>query len=419
MTHAQPPIQVVTSNQGLTAWLVESHSIPMVSVEVAFRAGSAWDPKGREGTADFMASLLDEGAADLDGTAFKEALEDLGSRFGAGADKLDVTVSLDSLSEKVEESFALLGKALTQPRFEAAAAKRIQEAMLASIKRGDENPDTIAGRAFAKALYGEHPYGTLTGGTPESVGKLSPKDAEEYHAKHFNQANMVVSVVGDITPEALKELLDRHLAALPAGEARNEIAHGPTTPAAQTVKIEKDVPQSSILVGHLGMDRHDPDYYAAYVMNYILGGGSFQARLMQEVRVKRGLTYGIYSTFQPMPHQGAFVVKVQTKNADAQTSIDVIEAEMRKIQEAPVGEDEFADAIRYLVGSFPLRLESNSKILNYLTAMQMENLGLDYLETWTDKIEAVTLEQVHQAAQKRLQPDNLVIVVVGAHEAAK
>lgn len=411
--NAEPKIQVVTTKGNLTAWLVEVHSLPMISVEVAFRAGSAYDPEDKQGLAQLAASLLDEGAGDMDATAFQNAVEAIGARFGASAGKLELSVNMSTLTDKKEDAFNLLGLALTQPRFDSDALQRIKEAMLANLKRAEEQPSSVAARAFQKALYGDHPYGHLTDGTEESVHRLTRQDVEAFHKKNLTQANMVISVVGDMTPEELAKLLDEALASLLAGEEENAIATGPDDITPTVVRIEKNTPQASIVFGHLGISREDPDYYAALVMNHTLGGGGLTSRMMEEVREKRGLAYDVRSYFVPMPHRGAFIAQVQTNNETAATAMNLMKEEMRKIRKNGVTQQEYDDAISYLTGSFPLRIDSNSKIMDHLTSMQMESLGLDYLNDWPDKIRAVTRADVQRVAKRLLHPDSVVMVVVG------
>ncbi|MDD9912879.1 MAG: pitrilysin family protein [Alphaproteobacteria bacterium] len=411
--NSEPKIQTVTTPKGITAWLVESDSIPMVSMEIAFRAGAAFDPKGKNGLANLTSSLLDEGAGDLDMEAFQQKLESIGARFGAGAGTLDFTVNLTTLSEKKEAAFDLLALALTQPRFDEEAVNRVKDAIMTGLKQAEERPGSFAGKAYQKAQYGDHPYGNPTSGTLESVPTLTRADIRKFYGEYITKANMVVSVVGDITAEELAKLLDASLADLPAGKKRAEIAEAPQPIVPQVVRIQKDIPQSHVIFGHLGIDRHDPDYFASYVMNDILGGGGFRSRFMDQVREKRGLAYSVYSYFAPMPHAGSFTAQVQTSNDKVDEAINLMKDQMRDIQNKGVEKDEFADDVSYLTGSFPLRLDSNDKILGYLTVMQMENLGKDYLTTWADKVSALKQEDMQRVAKRLLHPENVVTVIVG------
>ncbi len=416
---AEPKIQEIKTAGGLTAWLVESRSIPMISMEVAFRAGSAFEPADKPGLASLTSNLLDEGTENLSDRDFKASLERIGARFGAGADKLDLTLTLDTLTEHKEAAFALLADALKNPAFTPLATERLQDMVKAALKRQEEDPGSVARKAFSKVLYGDHQYATPLLGTAESVAALTPADARAYHAAQFNKANMVIAVVGDISAKALGKLLDEHFAELPAGDARNVMTAVPAVPKAQKIHITRPIPQATVMLGHLGLSREHPDYFNVFVMNHILGGGGFSSRLMSEIREKRGLTYGVSSGFGPLPQRGSFVAQLATKNADALPAAKLVEVEIKKMQAAEVSEAEYNDAVNYLTGSFPLRLDSNDKILGYLTTMQMENLGADYLEVWTDKIKAVTRADILAAAKTHLQPENFIEVIVGGEEAFK
>lgn len=413
---AEPNIQEIKTERGLTAWLVESNSIPMVSFEIAFRSGTAFEPQNKPGLASFTANLLDEGTTSLSDRDFKANLERIGARFGAGADKLNLTLTLDTLTEHTNAAVALLADALKNPAFTDVAADRVRAMTLAALKRQKEDPGSIARNAFTEALYGNHPYATPLLGTEESVPALTPTDARAYHTAQFTKANMVIAVVGDITPKALAKLLDENFGDLPQGTERNTVAAAPTDPKPEKISITRPIPQSTVILGHLGISREHPDYFKVFVMNHILGGGGFSSRLMSEIREKRGLTYGVSSGFGPLPQRGSFVAQLATKNADAQAAAELVKEEIKKLQATPVSDAEFADAMNYLTGSFPLRLDSNDKILGYLTVMQMEDLGADYLEDWTNKIKAVTKADVQATAKTHLKPDSFIQVIVGGEK---
>lgn len=406
-------IQEVETPSGFKVWLVQSEALPMVSVEVAFRAGSVFDPEGRAGLAAFTAALMNEGAGELDAAAFKQRLEDKGAYFATGAGKLNLSVQLQTLKEHLPATFELLGKALTVPRFEQEDAKRIREAMVASLKRVPENPSAVLARAFKKRLYGDHPYGQPTSGYEESVQGFSAANARYFYNQNITRANMVISVVGDVGADTVSRLVDTHLSALPKGKQRNRVLLPPTDPEPLVQRVDMAIPQSHVKMGHLGISRDDPDYFAAYFMNYILGGGGFNSRLMEQVRVKQGLAYSVGSYFDPLPHRGSFEVAVQTKNVDVQRSIDTIISEITKLKQNGISQAEYEGAMNYLTGSFPLRLDSNRKILGYLTTMQLESLGKDYLDTWVEKMKNVSKEDVERVARRLLHPDELVTVIVG------
>lgn len=418
-TMAEPQIQQLTSPKGTTYWLVESPQIPMVSVEVALRAGSAFEPVSKQGLASMTASMMDEGAGDLDAKAFKEALDELGARFGAGSDKLDVTVHLTTLIEHAEAATQLAALALHKPRFDSDALERMKAATIAGIQQSEENPGAVAGRAFAKAVFDDHAYARQSVGTVESVAGLTVEDVKAWHTTQLTKANMVVSVVGAVKPNQAGKLVDVLVEDLPAGTARNVITEGPKPTTPQLVRIEKTLPQATIMLGHVGMSRDDPDYYPMLVMNEMLGGGILTSRLFEVVREKHGLVYGVGSANTVLPKGGMFVVQLQTENGKAQKALDLIKAELERIRTTQPTDQEFADVVDYLVGSFPLRVDSNGKVLDYLSLMQMENLGADYLTKWVGHIKAVTPADIQRVAAKLIQPDAMAVTIVGSGPAMK
>lgn len=417
---ADPQIQQLTTPKGVTVWLVESHQIPMVSAEVAFRNGSAFEPAAKAGLANLTASLLDEGAADMDAKAFTEALDEIGARFGASADKLDSSMNLATLSDHKERAFELMGLALREPRFDAADVERVKAAVIAGIRQSEENPQAVASKAFMKAVFGDHPYGRSSVGEEATVAALTADDLKAWHAAQYTRANMVVSVVGDVTPAEVVKLVDASVSGLPAGTARNAVTEAPVAPEAKVVHLAKDVPQAAVFVGHLGLPREDPDYWVMLVMNDILGaGGGLSNRLFDVVREKNGLVYHVGSSNIPLPHAGVFFVQLQTENGKAQKALDLVKAELVRIQDSLPAPEEFADTVDYLTGSFPLRIDSNAKILGYLSLMQMEGLGPDYLATWVDNVRKVSREDIERVAKRVLHPEAAVLMVVGAGPALK
>lgn len=419
-TMAEPHIQQLTTPKGITLWLVESHQIPMVSVEVAFRSGSAFEPAAKAGLANLTATMLTEGAGELDARAFAEALDEIGARMGADADKLDSSLSLTTLSDHKARAFELMGLALNRPRFDAADVARVKAAIVAGIRQSEENPQAVASKAFMKTVFGGHAYGRASVGENATVTALEAADIVAWHAAQYTRANMVVSMVGDVTPAEAVALVDGALAGLSAGSIRNAVAEAPAVPVARGVHTERDVPQAAVLVGHLGLPRDDPDYWALLVMNDMLGaGGGLSNRLFDVVREKNGLVYHVGSVNIPLPHAGVFFVQLQTENAKAQKALDLVKAELKRMQDTLPAADEFADTVDYLTGSFPLRIDSNAKILGYLTLMQMEGLGPDYLETWVANVRKVTPADVQRVAMRVLHPEAAVLSVVGQGPALK
>ena len=398
---------------GIEAWLVEEHSIPILSVRIAFRGGAALDPDGKEGLANMVSGLLDEGAGELDSQAFQARLDDLAIRLSFRARLDTFTASLKTLSENTDTAFEMLQLALTAPRFDAEPVERVRRQIQVGLKRSAEDPDDIAQETWFAAAFPGHPYGRPVKGTPESVAGITTDDLRAFVPARLALDRVYIGVVGDITPERLAPLLDTTLGGLPqTGTSLEADAAQPAAPG-RLIVVERDIPQSVVVFGHAGLARNHPDYYAAYVMNRILGGGGFTSRLTNEVREKRGLAYSVYSYLSPFDHAALYLGRVGTENARIAEALDIIRAEFARMRDRGVTAEEFADAKRYLTGSFPLRLDSNGKIARLLVGIQLDDLGIDYIERRNDYIEAVTLADVNRVAAALLKPDELEVVVVG------
>lgn len=411
-TAAAVEIRELTSPGGTEFWLVTEPAIPIVAVEIAFEGGARLDPEAAPGLSRMVAGLMDEGAGEMDAVAFAEAKDLISARFGfsAGRDKIDV--SARTLSENAMETAALLGTALAEPRFDAEAVERIRGQILSGIAERETDPQAQAGLAWNARAFPDHPYGRPVDGTAESVTAFTEADLRGQHARLFSRAQATVGIVGDIGPEAAGRLVDTILGKLPEGEALPAPeAAGPPPPGTEVVTL--DVPQSVAVFGHAGLAREDPDFFPAYVMNYVLGGGGFSSRLVTEVREKRGLAYGVYSYLQDRDAADLYLGGVATTNERIAESLEVIRAEWARMAEEGVTEEELADAKTYLTGAFPLRFDSNAKIAGYLVFMQEEGLPPSYLDTRNDRIEAVTREDIARVAARVLKPDQLSIVVVG------
>jgi zinc protease len=406
-------VQRVVSPGGIEAWLVEDHSNPIIALDLAFRGGAALDPTGKEGLANMVAGLLDEGAGDLDSQAFQARLEDLSIMlsFSAGMDSFNG--DLRTLTENRNAAFVMLRQALTEPRFDAEPIERIRGQILAGLARRAEDPDTIVGRTLNTLFFPDHPYGRPSRGTVDSVAALAVGDLRGFVAGRLGRDNLVLGVVGDIAPDELARLLDETFLALPAEAVPVEVAEVQPAGAGEVVVVEKDIPQSVVALGHAAIKRDDPDYYAAYVVNYILGGGGFASRLYAEVREKRGLAYSVYSYLNPLDHAGLVVGGVATQNGRVAESLALIRAEWRRMAEQGPSEEELRDAKTYLTGSFPLRFSSSGRVAGMLIGMQLEDLGIDYLDRRNGFIEAVTIEDARRVARRIYRPDDLTIVVVG------
>jgi zinc protease len=408
-------IQEVRTPGGLVAWLVNDPAVPLVAVEFAFRSGgAALDPEGKQGLANFVSGLLDEGAGDLDSQAFQMRLEELAAKLDFSAGRDELSGSLQTLTKNKAEAFRLLGLALSQPRFDAAAVERIRAQVLSRLVRDLEDPDTVANRTWFDRAFAGHPYHKPVWGYPETVKAIAADDLKEFARSRLSRDALVIGVVGDVTAEELGPLLDGAFGALPSkGDLSQTIAEAKPKNLAEIEVIRRQIPQSAITFGLPGLKRDDPDWYAAYVMNYVLGGGGFNSRLMEEVREKRGLTYGVYTYLYPLDHAGVWLGGVATQNARVAESLDVIRATLRRFVDEGATDKELADAKTYINGSFPLSLSGSSRIANLLLAIQRNDLGIDYLDRREALMNAVTREDVRRVARRLLDPDKLLTVVVG------
>lgn len=406
-------VKRVVSPLGVEAWLVEDHTNPLLSVSFAFKGGAIADAPGKAGTAEMLSGLLDEGAGDLPSQEFQRRLEDKAIRlaFDAGRDAFAGT--LKTLSKHRIEAFGMLRLALTQPRFEEEPVTRVRAQVLANLARQLRDPDTIASRAWMAQSFPDHPYGTPVEGTPETIKAVTVDDLRGFVRDRFARDNLIVGVSGDVTPEELAPLLDAAFGTLPAKAKPLRVAQ--TVPAAAgKVFVEiVEVPQSVMLFGQAGIDRRDPDWYAALVMNYVLGGGGFSSRLTEEVRERRGLAYGIHTSLNPMEYADLLIGSSATQNARVAETIAVLREVWTQIQKEGPTPKALDDAKTYLIGSFPLQLTSTGAIAGILVAMQRDQLGIDYLDRRARLIGQVTAEGVRRVADRLLDADKLTVIVVG------
>lgn len=398
------------------AWLVEDHSNPLIAVRIAFRGGAAADPAGKQGLARMTAGLLDEGAGDLDSQAFQKRLNDLAIElsFSAGLDTL--SGDMRTLTENRDAAFDLLRLALQQPRFDPEPVGRIRNQLQATIRREAENPSSVASREFFSALFPDHSYGRPINGTIESLDAIDAGDLRSFVEQRIARDALVIGVVGDITPDELAPLLEKTFGGLPAAAAPLAVAD--TAPVADggTRVVDKPVAQSAMVFGHQGPRRDDPDYYAATVVNHLLGGGGFTSRLYEQVRDKRGLVYSVSTSLYPLDHAGLILGSAATANERAAETIEVVREQWGQLAKGTITPQQLEDAKTFLTGSFPLRLTSSGQIAGILVAMQLDNLGIDYLDRRTALIEAVTLEEANRVAQEMLDPVKLTFVIAGRPE---
>lgn len=412
---AEVKITEVTSPGGIKAWLVEEHGIPFTALEIRFRGGTSLDAAGKRGAVTLMASLLEEGAAGLDSKGFAEARDDLAAQFRFDSGPDTVSVSAQFLTENRDKAVALLKTALTDPAFDQPSIDRVRGQILSIIASRATSPDDIAQETARKLTYGDHPYGSSDMGSAESVMGLTRDDILAAKAATMTRDRVYVSAVGDITPEVLGKVIDDLLGDLPETGAAFPPHAEAMFPGTTTV-VDFDTPQSSILFGQPGMKLDNPDYYALFVLNQIVGGGGFTARLMTEVREKRGLTYGVSSDLVVMDLGEAWMGSLASSNQKAAEAIGVIRDVWADVAKNGVTQGELDAAKTYMTGSYPLRFDGNGTIASILVGMQMEGFPIDYPATRNARIEAVTLDDVNRVAREQMRPDGLTFVVVGRPE---
>ena len=405
-------VKTVPSPTGVETWLSEEHALPMIAVNVALPAGSAYDPADKPGLASLMASLLDEGAGDLNSQAFKQALEARAIRLTAQADRDYLVVTLTTLSENANEAFRLLALAISRPRFDSEAVERMRGSKLADIKEQEQRPARVASNAWMAAYLGAHPYAHPEAGTAAAVEAITIADIKGFAADHMVRDRVKVTVAGDITEAQLRRNLQQLVGALPA-KAVPAVAKSAAAgkPGSRTIARDEAAPVA--MFGLPGPMRLDRDFIPAFVTNYIFGGGGFSARLMNEVRDKRGLTYGISTQLVDFRSAAIIMGTVQSEKSKIETALDVTRSEMARFAKEGATAKELEDAKTYLTGSFPLGLDSNAKIARTLNQFQRQGLSADYVETRNSLIEGVTLAKVNEMARKYYDPARLVLVIAG------
>ncbi|MBT9384154.1 insulinase family protein [Pseudooceanicola sp. CBS1P-1] len=415
---AEVHIQKVTSPGGITAWLVEEHSIPFTALDMQFAGGASLDLPGKRGATNLMTGLLEEGSGKMDSQQFAKAEDDLAASFNYDVGDDTLSVSARFLSENRDKAVDLLRQSLVEPTFPQDAIDRVREQVLSIIASNKQDPGKIASTTFDKEAFGDHPYATSLNGTEESVKALNRDDIVTAWKNVMVKDRVNIAAVGDITPEQLGKLLDRLLGDLPTGGAALPGDAKLTLTPGVTV-VPYDTPQAQVIWAQKGLDLNDPDFFPAYILNTILGGGSFESRLMKEVRVKRGLTYGVYSYLVDRDHADLWMGSVASSNDKVAEAIKVIKDQWGEIAKNGVTAEELANAKKYMTGEYPLRFDGNGTIASILVGMQHDGMPIDYPASRNDKIDAVTLADVNRVAKEYLDPDKLRFVVVGQPEGLK
>ncbi|HEX2384919.1 MAG TPA: pitrilysin family protein [Candidatus Binatia bacterium] len=405
------PTRTVLDN-GLVVITSQQPALPMVTMSLLIESGSRLDPAGREGAANLVAQLLTYGTKKRSAVEFSDALDFLGATISTGCSEEAVTANLTVLKKDLDAGLELLAEMLTEAAFPAEDIERQKQAVIATIRAQEEQPGHVAEVKFMEALYPKSPYGRQVEGTAESVKRIDRAALIDYYDNNIRPERAIVAVVGDVSEKEIAGKLTSAFQPWQKKTGAKAAGAAPTPGAPTVVKINKQLTQANIVLGHAGVPRTHPDYYAIQVMNYILGGGGFSARLMDSIRTERGFAYSVYSQFEPQKYTGSFQIVMQTKNESAAEAIKLAVAEMRKMREQGVTEAELNEAKDYLIGSFPLRFDTNRKVAAFLSQIEFYGLGLDYPDKYTEIIKKITQADVLRVAQTYLHPEKLITVVV-------
>jgi zinc protease len=407
-------IQHWTTAQGSEVYFVENHALPMMDISVNFPAGSAHDSPETSGAAGVTQHLMALVAGGLDEETLTNRFADIGAVLGGNFDADRAGFKLRTLTSEQAGALEAFSFVLHKPDFPEAVLKREQARIVAGLQEAETEPDSIAQKAFMRSLYGTHPYSLDQSGEIDTVQSLTVAHLRQFYETHYTAKSAVISLIGDLTAAQAKQIAERLSAGLPQGPA---VAAVPPVPALKTASVKKlphPALQAHILLGQPGNKRGDADFFPLYVGNYILGGGGFVSRLTGEVREKRGLAYSVYSYFLPMAELGPFQIGLQTKKEQAEEGLQLVKQTVQQFIDKGVTEKELQAAKDNLIGGFPLRIDSNGKILEYLNIIGFYKLPLDYLDSFNDRVAQVTVQQVNDAFKRRLHPENFATVIVGS-----
>lgn len=413
------PVKITTAN-GMTVLVLEQHFLPIVEIHALIKAGSAHDPPEKAGLANLTASLLDEGTTTRSSKQLAEQIDFVGGSLEVHAGEDFTTAAARVLKKDVELGFTLLADILLRPAFPKQEFDRVRSQILGEIVSDNDDPGHVAMKAFNQLVFHNHPYRWAVNGMEETLSKITLADVQGFYAKEYLPNQVILAVVGDITVEQATALVQTHFGAWKKGPAPSRTVKKPGAIDKKAVQfIEKDLTQSTILLGHGGISRINPDFYAVTVMNHILGAGGFSSRLMDSIRDKQGLAYGIMSHYEARAMPGPFWINLQTKTETTNQAINGVLAEIKAIREAPVTDQELAEAKSFLIGSFPLRLDSTGKVAHVLAQVEFFGLGFEYFHQYPKWIERVTKEDVQRVAKQYLNPQHYALVVVGNIAKAK
>ncbi len=409
---AMPPVQRMVLPNQIVLLISEEHSLPFITLQLLVDSGARKDPSGKEGLARLVATGLLLGNSKRTVVAINEELDFMGASLNTSCGIDYATVNLRVLKKDLDKGLDLFLESLTQPTFPEGEVRREVEKTLAAIQAAEDQPEEVAEKEFQKDLFLTGPYGPPVEGTKESIPRITREAIVQFYRTYYHPNNSILVVVGDLTLEEAKAKLLPRLTNWPMGKIpempfKSEFARGP-----KTVKIDRAITQANIILGHRGVSRENPDFYALTVMNYILGGGGFSSRLVQEIRNKRGLAYSVASFFDPRKYPGSFQIVLQTKNSSARQAISLSLQQMERIRREMVSGKELEGAKKYLIGSFPMRLDNQGKLVNFLSQVEYYGLGLDYPEKYRGLVQSVTREEVLRVAKAYLHPEDYILVVV-------
>jgi len=402
-------------DNGARVLFVRRTSLPMVSVQVLFDAGSARDPKGKYGLSALTARMLDQGAGDLSADAFARKVDGLGLDFGASNahDTLSVQVTSLTREDTAKKALDLTAKALMKPTFAKKALARERQRQLIAIRQDKSDPQTVAVKAFFRAVYGDHPYAHPTAGVPDQIRKIHRKDLQDFARRYFVGSNATIAVVGNLNRQEAKDLLAKTLGKLPKGSAPQPLPKVPPVKGPHKIFLKRDVVQANVIMGEPSTRRAGADYFPLLVGNYSLGGGGFSSRLMEAIREKEGLAYSVFSTFSGLQRKGPFVAGLQTANKNIDQALGLLHEEVNHYLAKGPTKDEVKAAQRYLTGSFPLKISSNQDIVDQLGTMGFYGLGPGYLADYIPQVRAVDVGSIRKAMDHHLDAKKMVTVVVG------
>jgi zinc protease len=415
---ATPHIQHWQTAGGARVLFVEDHDIPMLDVAVSVPAGSSYDQAGKSGVAGMTHALLDQGADGLSEDDISRGMADIGAQLGGSFDQDRASVSLRTLSHAAERDQALkiMAQVLQHPVFPDAILAREKTRLLSALKEAETKPEAIADKAFQKAVFGDHPYALPVAGDIPGVEQITTTELKAFYLAHYNASQSVVAIMGDVSRAQAEAIALQLTSQLPTGSGVAELPPVAMKIPLSELRVFHPASQSHILIGVPGMSRNDPDYFPLYVGNYILGGGGFVSRLMNEVREKRGLAYSVYSYFMPMKQPGAFQIGLQTKKEQADGALALVRKTVADFVAQGPTEKELTAAKQNIVGGFPLRIDSNRKILEYLSIIGFYEMPLTYLDDFTSRVEKVTVAQIRSAYARHIRPEKMATVIVGAPE---